>query len=353
MSLKMKTVKDFMESMTSWISSSTTKITDFNVGSATRTVLEAVAIQLEELYYKMYAYAIWAIENSVYKAFSYDRADASKATGMVRLEFYQPLPGNVRFEKGLEFSKRRRLGTQVYYESTEDITVTEGSTFADIPVKCAITGTLGNTPSNSVTIMTTPSSYVMSVYNPNPIAEGTEQETLESRKLRFDTFIKSLAKANKDSVEYGVSIVPGVQGFWVESKGFGITRIYAHNSNGELPPELALAIKESLVNYVAAGVEAIVVPVDKVLVDVSVRIRLARGMESQKAVYETIVIASLTQFLEGMTVSKDLDISDIVHHIRLISPDIVSVEVLLPEETVTVLPQQLIRPNSINVTVIV
>lgn len=73
-----------MASMINWVSSATNKITDFNVGSVTRTMLEAVAIELEELYYQLLRAVEEAIEEAIYRTFNFPRNPAQKATGNVR-----------------------------------------------------------------------------------------------------------------------------------------------------------------------------------------------------------------------------------------------------------------------------
>ncbi len=72
--------------MINWLSSNTARITDFNVGSTSRTLLEAVAIELEELYYQLLIAVQEAIEEAIYRAFNFQRNPAESSTGLVRFE---------------------------------------------------------------------------------------------------------------------------------------------------------------------------------------------------------------------------------------------------------------------------
>lgn len=84
MAFQVKKFDSIIASMVNWISSNTTKITDFNVGSVVRTILEAIAMELEELYYQLMKAVKEAIEEAIYRAFNFPRNPAERATGLVR-----------------------------------------------------------------------------------------------------------------------------------------------------------------------------------------------------------------------------------------------------------------------------
>ena len=54
MELKIKSMYEVFNNLVEWITAKTDKITDFNVGSAIRTLTEAISIQFEEFYEKTY-----------------------------------------------------------------------------------------------------------------------------------------------------------------------------------------------------------------------------------------------------------------------------------------------------------
>jgi hypothetical protein len=81
---QVKKFDSIVASMINWISSTTTKITDFNVGSVVRTLLEAVAMELEELYYQLQLATEEAIDEAIYRTFNFPRNPPKKATGTER-----------------------------------------------------------------------------------------------------------------------------------------------------------------------------------------------------------------------------------------------------------------------------
>jgi len=84
MSFQTKKFSSIVASMISWCSSATDKVTDFNVGSVIRTLIESVALELEELYYQLLKAVEEAIEEAIYRAFNFPRNPAEKSTGNVR-----------------------------------------------------------------------------------------------------------------------------------------------------------------------------------------------------------------------------------------------------------------------------
>ena len=84
MAFQVKKFNSILSSMINWMSSATERITDYNKGSVVRTILEAVAMELEELYYQLLQATQEAIEEAIYRTFNFPRNPAEKATGTVR-----------------------------------------------------------------------------------------------------------------------------------------------------------------------------------------------------------------------------------------------------------------------------
>jgi len=83
MSFQVKKFNSIVASMINWVSSSTDKITDFNTGSVVRTLLEAIASELEELYYQLLKAVEEAIEEAIYRTFNFPKNPAERSTGTV------------------------------------------------------------------------------------------------------------------------------------------------------------------------------------------------------------------------------------------------------------------------------
>lgn len=84
MAFQVKKFNSLIASMINWMASATTKITDYNKGSVIRTILESVAMEMEELYYQLLQATQEAIEEAVYRTFNFPKNPAEKATGTER-----------------------------------------------------------------------------------------------------------------------------------------------------------------------------------------------------------------------------------------------------------------------------
>ena len=100
MGLKIKSMYEVFNNLVEWITAKTDKITDFNIGSAARTLTEAIAVQFEEFYFAMKQNVLWAIENAVYDSFGFELKSAQTAKGWVTVNFVEPLPSPVIFPQG-------------------------------------------------------------------------------------------------------------------------------------------------------------------------------------------------------------------------------------------------------------
>src|SRR3546814_7934576 len=80
--------KDFVSivaSMINWMRSTQSKITDFNIGSVARTMVEAPAAEIDELYQQFFFGLKEAIPVSVYQSFDFEPIEAVPAAGLVRI----------------------------------------------------------------------------------------------------------------------------------------------------------------------------------------------------------------------------------------------------------------------------
>lgn len=343
-----KSANELLKSLITWVSTGTSKITDFSVGSAIRTLLEAIALQLEEFYFNMHQSVEYAIENAVYSAFGFSKNPSSSSTGFVTLTFKNAIPKSITIKAGTLFSTNPAATPVIYFRSTEDVVVIAETKQALIPVECVTKGTIGNLPANTVTSMATTNSYVESVSNTSSFTNGTNEENNTSRKTRFKEYIRSLQRGTKEAISYGAKTVPGVAGAWVDDNYIGFVRVYAHDSNGELPNKLKVQILEVLESYRAAGIEVEVLPVVKVETDVSLNLILKDSTDVDNTVYgvENLV----TNFLNNFQVSENLYLSNLLSMVTTSYKGVIAnIEVLEGHDT-DLQNNELIKAGTVTIT---
>lgn len=344
--LKIKNMSDVFGNLVDWITAKTDKISDFTVGSAIRTLTESIAIQFEEFYYDMKTNILYAIENSVYNAFGFEIQPATYTTGVVTVSFYAPIKNSIKFEAGTVFCTSGAFG-YIYYESTKEIVALMGEKSVLIPVKCKSEGAIGNVPAGAISTMVATNPQIESVFNMSGLTNGKNIETSSERKKRFQDYIKTLARGTADSIVYGALEVEGVAGAYVDDKYIGYVKLYVHDHNGELSPELKAKVLHNVVNYRAGGIEVEVLPILKKEIDLSLTIVINNDYDEQtyKTVLQNLVIATLNEY----TVSNDFYLSDIIHIIKNAYDEIVVNITVSKGKDVNVENNELVRAGKVNI----
>ena len=347
MGLKTKSAYEVLSNLIEWITARTDKITDFNIGSASRTLSEAIAVQFEEFYFAMKQNVLYAIESAVYDAFGFSLRESSYATGYVTVVFYEALPGELLFPKGTMFCTSSSYG-YIYYESTEEIIATAGLLSTRIPVKCKESGVKGNVPAGAIDTIITTNTIIQTVLNESAMTGGTKAETNSERKKRFQYYIKTLARGTADAIMYGCLEVEEVAGAWVDDKYIGYVKVYAHNSAGDLPEELRQKILDNLYNYRAAGIEVEVLPIVKTPIDVSLRVMIDDQYYTDT--YDELIKTLVTNNLDEYTVANDFYTADLIHVIKTAYEEVVMNVQFIGGGDTQIAENALVRAGSVEVT---
>lgn len=345
----MKTFKEILNSMAHWITTSTNKLTNFYPGSVTRSLLEAIAVELESIYFQMHLGFKYAIENSIFHSFDFYRFPATPSSGEVTIIFRGPLAQKLVIPKGYQLSTTPTNGSAVYFEVTEDTLVPYGVDRAVVYVQCTQSGVIGNVPAYSIRRATTPLPVIQEIYNESPFINGKPEETREERKKRFTKYIKTLSRGTVEAIQYGCLRVQGVTGAYVD-ESIGVVNVYVHDALGNLPDKLKQEVIQSLYEYRSAGIEVVVSPVIKKPIDLTVDVTLNKGFDRDK--YQAIIRDSLTSFLNYYTVSKNLIRAELIKYIMSIDENaILNINISLKDD-VYVDKYELIRAGEITVNVV-
>jgi Baseplate J-like protein len=231
-------IKDFLSIVASQINharSVTEKITDFEPGSVSRTLMEAPAVEIEELYLQMFLGLRDAIPVSTFRSFGFDLLPVRWANGFVSITADVALPEPITIPSGSVFTA---VDGRTYL-STSEVVWAAGSTFVRVPVQASVAGLAGNIAAGLITSSTLLSTgYTVS----NPLIDnGREVETDTEREARFSEYVASLSRGTLVSCEYAAkqASVVGLDGGITEyvarigvSETPGIIRIYIYSSQG-------------------------------------------------------------------------------------------------------------------------
>jgi hypothetical protein len=343
----MKKFKDIVTDMVTWLSLTNSRVTNFSVGSVVRSIIEAVAMEVESLYYFIAKSFEQLQEDSLYKSFGFQKNPSTYATGTVTVKFIQILSQSVSFQQGFRFYTIPINGETVYFDSTADVVANIGATSVDIPVKCTQAGIIGNVPAFTIRKVVSSAPFMSDVYNQNRFFTGAPEESKEERNKRFSNYLDSIARATPSAVQYGCMQVPGIAGIYIK-EDIGMIYVYAHDSDGNLDASLKTSVENALFNYKAAGVKSFVSGVTRKPIDLSIQIQIDSGYNKDAVLYK--VSESVTTYLNKFTVSKSLVKMDLIRHIMEIDKEAIKNISMDLAGDVAVDPQELIRAGTLQVT---
>lgn len=329
---------------------STSKLTDFTPGSAVRSLLEAVSLEIEQFYILTKENIEWGVEEGIIEAFDFDKRQERRAYGEVTLTFYNPLEERMYIPKGTTFSSTRQQYSQ-QFETLVDYYVSEGSTDAIIEVYAKESGIIGNVPEDTINVMSSASTLIKSVTNEYSFSTGQEEETQEELKRRFHAYVESRGRATNKSIRYGTLQVPDVTGVYVHEE-VGYVNVYAHDKNGNLSNEMKQDILTSIEDYRPSGIKLDVTPVVKLDTDVTVKVTIsnkARIGESLQLHVESVIRG----YLNNMGVSDNFVLADLTQAIMNIDDILIyDVSFTTPQSNITTKPEEIIRAGKISVELV-
>jgi hypothetical protein len=334
-------IKDFASiaaGMLNWVRANTTKVTDFNVGSVVRTMLEATAAEMEELYLQYFIGLQEAIPVSVFNTFGFQALAANAASGVVRFTTSAPATSTITIPAGTVV---RVPSNEISYSTQAAGFILTGQTYVDILVACQQAGVIGNCDAGTITELVTSIAGVSSASNPQPLINGRNVETDDERKVRFQGYISTLARGTKAAVAYGAKTAKltdslgivteyvayaGVVEPWVSDSAqpISLLRVYIHNGASATSAPLVAEAQRVVDGYFgtdgvtpvagsgwkAAGVKCIVSAASDLPVNVTGTIYVDSGFNAVavKAACESAMRA----YIQGLEVGADVILSELV-----------------------------------------
>src|SRR5699024_10915772 len=325
----------------------TSKITDFTPGSASRSLLEAVALEIEQFYILTKENIDWGIQEGIIEAFDFQKRQSKRAYGNVTIQFYQPLDMRMYIPAGTTFTSTRQEYPQ-QFETLVDYYAEPDSTEIVVEVYCKETGVAGNVPEGTINTIASGSSLIRSVNNEYSFNTGTKEESQEDFKRRFHSFVESRGRATNKSVRYGALQIPDVEGVYVYEETGHIT-VFAHDRNGNLSNTLKEDIISALQDYRPSGIMLEVTGVEKEEVNVSATVTISNKARIGDTLQKHIE-GVIRSYLNNLKTSDDLIITDLIQAVMNID-DVLIYDVSFDnlDENITVPPQGIIRAGEIKV----
>jgi uncharacterized phage protein gp47/JayE len=324
-------IKDFVSIVAAILNharATTTKISDFAPGSVARTLMEAPAVEIEELYLQMFLGLRDAIPTATFQSFGFDKLPAKRAFGYVSVSSATPLAQAIAIPAGAVFATSAGLT----YTSTQAVTWPAGSTLVRVPVQASTTGLVGNTAAGTITAAPLfPASSGFTVSNAL-IENGRDVELDLEREARFADFVQALSRGTQTACLYAAksAVVLDADGNidqFVTRTGYseepGVVRIYLYSNRGVPSAELLAAAQlildgssnevtgEIVPGFRAAGVDVSALPMAERAVSMSVQVEMMDGYTLGPAINQALSDIYSTA-IRGVPPSQTLYLGDLV-----------------------------------------
>lgn len=243
-------IKDFVSitaSMINLMRASTKKITDFNVGSVARTLVEAVASEQDQLYQEMFHGLKEAIPVATYNTFEFPLLPASAATGVLTFYAAGGHSADILIPTG---TLVQNPTTNKIYRTIRDVFLVVGAAQVSVAGVADTVGSNTNCDANTILVLIGSITGIAGVSNLTAFSGGRDIETDEERKLRFQGYVSTLQRGTLAAIRYGAStaVVTDVNGIIIERVVFigivepyeidpvandpGYVEVYVHNGVG-------------------------------------------------------------------------------------------------------------------------
>jgi hypothetical protein len=258
------------------------ELTDVQIGSVARTLLETTALELGRLY---------ALLDTVYKAGFVDTAtddaldNVVALLGIERVLGGRPV-GDIEFTRSdgapgeLTIPAGTRVATadaKTQYELTATVSLAPGQ--STVRVSARDLEPNDSLPADRLTLLPVPITGIASVTNPGPTAIATQDETDDELRTRAKNFLHGSERATRGALDQALRGV-GVTADIDETTMPGRITITPHVD--ELAPDLLQRLTESIERVRPAGVVVqIGSPVPPHRVDLQLRLTTTSGLLAQ------------------------------------------------------------------------
>ncbi len=260
-----------------------TPLTDLNVGSVARTLLEAVSKELALLYAQLnLAYdnayietATGASLNRVVALLGYTRFRAGRAVGAVTFTRRAGAPGNITIPAGTPITD---AADKIRYETSETHDMLAGESTAEVRVRAA-DDTTPVVDAGILTVIQRAIAGLDQVVNQRATTKSSADESDQELRARAADALIAASKGTVEAITYGLLQLPQVRDAKVEEMPNGVPgeiRISVSlaepgRNPKDLPPEVMAKIEELR----PAGIRVVTAPAKTVSIQIGAQLVLA------------------------------------------------------------------------------
>lgn len=279
-----------------------TPLTDLNVGSVTRTLVEAVSREVAALYAQLnIAYDSGFVETAtgpsldrVVALLSYARFKAGRAVGSVVFTRRTGATGSITIPAGTPITD---TGDTLRYVTSERYDMLAGESTAEVRIQ-GETAATAVVADGVLTVVQRAIAGIDAVSNPRPTARATEDESDEALRARARDALLAANKGTVEAIRHGLLALPSVKDVAIEEFPNGVAgeiRVSVQLASGPaeaLPPEVSErieALRPAGIRMIPVQAEAAVLAARVALVLAGSSLPAAEIEAVQRSVRERLV----------------------------------------------------------------
>lgn len=342
----------------------TDRISDYNIGSVARTLLESPALELDALYQAMYFGLLDAIPIAIYQGFNFTALPAQAASGYVVFTLDAALAEDLVIPAGTTL---RQPGDVLTYQTQSAATIPAGATTVTVRIAATVTGAGGNQNAHALLGYEVASVAGLTVDNPQAIGGGRDTETAEEQRARFIRYLQSLARGTPASLLFcaGQAQLLSLDGLVMErayrvslEETPGHVNLYVWNGVGQTSAELCTAISRQIEGYWdeetqqwipgyrPAGMRVDVEPMQEQAIPVTLELDAATS--DRTAALQTAAVSALQTAILAEPVGGLLRPVELLNSV-LTLPGVLGARLHTPTESVPVPPYTALIPGAVTV----
>jgi uncharacterized phage protein gp47/JayE len=336
-----KSMEQLTDEMIAWARATSPKLTDYRKGSVTRTFIEAVAKVVEGSYNRFYVGLKSIIENNLYAVIGFDKELGKPSTGRVVFTRVDPATEAIFIPIGTEVvAVANDFRAPLVFRTTADVYMEVGYTSVQVDVVSSEVGIITNVLAGDITDFVQRPFGIDAVTNIADFVNGTDEESPETQKLRFQDFMDSNSKGTLQAIEYGtkqaiITSVDGnvseriIQAIALEYPDLrkGEVDVYAWNGVGDLSTEIRSEVQRILLGYYDESGRAIygyknggtlINLYSAIPAYVTIRLNLTLHEWASEAYVKSRIQREIDSYFQGLRLGQTLIHSDLQARLKLI-----------------------------------
>lgn len=350
-----KTFQDILKDLFEYVGQGS-KVTDFNIGSALRTILEAIAAIVEEIWYALkFFVSLFFLDTSQgewvdrrLNDFGMERKAGSAAYGTIAIGRDSPSPISVLISAGTIFQNDTG---ELQFTTQADAILHIGDSTVDVTAQAADVGTTYNLASGTVLKQSGIAVSGIEWAKIKLMGGGDDIESDDDYKNRVPEYFDSLSRGTAPAIEYAAANVKGVETVTlkenVPSKGW--FTIYIDDGSGVANDTLLQTVRAVVEDFRAFTIHYVVDTAKLIYFTTNIQVIPKADNANPDAVKKTVQTAIIT-YVNALKMGQPLYLADLIFLARGVE-GVENVRILAPTDDMIMADDQLLRTTTERVVI--